>query len=175
MTNLTAATSSQSIRVLWDLPLYPNGPILFYKLFYRASNTQQQPPNIRSDGYLEILVMNTEFEVTGLIAYTNYTLHVLAIGQGNLFRSIDTEILQQTNSTIWNTIHSLELKNLPSIPSTSTFHLHFKCRQALWCKFVALCKKMLMLLMTNFMVNLVTASKRKPSCLHYLEGFESST
>ena len=101
MTNLTAAaTSSQSIRVSWDLPLYPNGPILFYKLFYRASNTPQQPPNIRSDGYLEILVTDTEFEVTGLITYTNYTIHVLAIGQGNLFGGIDTEILQQTNSTI---------------------------------------------------------------------------
>lgn len=101
VTNLTAAaTSSQSIRVSWDLPLYPNGPILFYKLFYRASNTPQQPPNIRSDGYLEILVTDTEFEVTSLITYTNYTIHVLAIGQGNLFGGIDTEILQQTNSII---------------------------------------------------------------------------
>ena len=153
MTNLTAvATSNQSIRASWDLPLYPNGPILYYKLFYRASNTPQQPPNIRSDGYLEILVVDTEFEITGLTTYTNYTIHVLAIGQGDLFGSIDTEIPQRTNSIPRIELQSVVQLNLPLIASTSASHLHLKCRLALLCKFVVLCKKMLILcgLMTNW-------------------------
>ena len=102
MTNLTAvATSNQSIRVTWDLPVYPNAPIMHYNLYYRASDITQQPPNIRSDGYTEIMdISSTEFEITGLIPYTNYTVHVRAIGQGNLLGEIDEEILQRTNSTI---------------------------------------------------------------------------
>ena len=102
VTNLMAvATSNQSIRVTWDLPVYPNGPIMHYNLYYRASDTVQQPPNIRSDGYTEITeIRTTEFEITGLIPYTNYTIHVHAIGEGNLLGDIDEEILQRTNSTI---------------------------------------------------------------------------
>jgi len=100
VTNLMAvATSNQSIRVTWDLPVYPNGPIMHYNLYYRASDTIQQPPNIRSDGYTEIMVMNTDIEITGLEPFTNYTVHIQAIGQGNLLGSVDEEILQRTNST----------------------------------------------------------------------------
>ena len=103
MTNLMAvATSNQSIRVSWDLPLYPNGPILYYNLFYRASDTPQQPPNIMSDSsYTERMVMNaTNYEITGLTPYTNYSIHVRAIGENNLGGDVDVEILQRTNSTI---------------------------------------------------------------------------
>ena len=98
VTNLTAvATSNQSIRVTWDLPVYPNAPIMHYNLYYRASDTPQQPPNIRSDGYTEIMdISTTEFEITGLMSYKIYTVHVRAIGQGNLLGDIDEEILQQT-------------------------------------------------------------------------------
>ena len=41
----------------------------------------------------------TNYEITGLIPYTNYTIHVLAIGQDNLAGDVDVEILQRTNST----------------------------------------------------------------------------
>ena len=102
VTNLMAvATSNQSIRVSWDLPLYPNGPILYYDLFYRASDTPQQPPNIISDtSYTERMVMSvTNYEITGLTPYTNYTIHVRAIGQDNLGGDVDVEILQRTNRT----------------------------------------------------------------------------
>ena len=102
MTNLMAvATSNQSIRVSWDLPLYPNGPILYYDLFYRASDTPQQPPYIISDSiYTERMITNvTNYEITGLTPYTNYTIHVHAIGQDNLGGDLDLEILQRTNRT----------------------------------------------------------------------------
>ena len=103
VTNLTAvATSNQSIRVTWDLPVYPNAPVMHYNLYYRASDTPQQPPDIRSDGYTNIMVMNTDIDITGLVPFTNYTIHVQAVGQGgqgSLLGSIDEEILQRTNST----------------------------------------------------------------------------
>ena len=110
VTNLMAvATSNLSIRVTWDLPVYPNGPIMHYNLYYRASDTVQQPPNIRSDGYTEIMDINTtNFEITGLMPYTNYTIHVHAIGEGNLLGDTDEEILQHTNSTT----HSMALFQL---------------------------------------------------------------
>lgn len=96
---MAVATSNQSIRVSWDLPTYPNGPIQYYTLFYRPSDSPQQPPNIRNDGYVQVLVLDTNFEITGLMKYTHYTIHVRAIGQGGLLGAIDREILQQTNST----------------------------------------------------------------------------
>ena len=102
VTNVTAvATSNQSIRVSWDLPLYPNGRILHYDLFYRASDTPQQSPNIIHDSsYTKMVIMNaTNIEITGLRPYTNYTIHVRAIGEGGLLGAIDTEVLQRTNST----------------------------------------------------------------------------
>ena len=102
---MAVATSNQSIQVSWDLPLYPNGPILYYKLFYRVSDTPQQPPNIvRDSSYTERMVMNANnFEITGLTPYTNYTIQVRAIGEGGL-GAIDTEILQCTNSTTQNIV-----------------------------------------------------------------------
>ena len=105
VTNLMAvATSNQSIRVSWDLPLFPNGPILYYDLFYRASSTPQQPPNIMNDSsYTERMVTNaTNYEITGLTPYTDYTIHVRAIGENNLRGDVDEEILQRTNSTTQN-------------------------------------------------------------------------
>ena len=41
----------------------------------------------------------TNYEITDLTPYTNYTIHVHAIGQDNLRGDVDVEILQRTNST----------------------------------------------------------------------------
>ena len=49
------------------------------------------------------MVMNaTNYEITGLTPYTNYTIHVRAIGENNLVGDVDEEILQRTNSTTQN-------------------------------------------------------------------------
>ena len=115
---VAVATSNQTIRVTWDLPVYPNAPIMHYNLYYRASDTPQQPPNIRSDGYTEIMdISSTEFEITGLMSYTNYTVHVRAIGQGNLLGDIDEEILQQTKITIQVVMNS---SGTPQEPTSNT-------------------------------------------------------
>ena len=113
---MAVATSNQSIRVSWDLPLYPNGPILYYDLFYRASDTPQQPPNIMSDSsYTERMVMDAiNYEITGLTPYTNYTIHVRAIGESNLRGDVDVEILQRTNSTIQDVSIPLDPTQGPS-------------------------------------------------------------
>ena len=122
VTNLMAvATSNQSIRVTWDLPVYPNGPIMHYNLYYRASDTVQQPSNIRSDSYTEILVMNTDIEITGLEPFTNYTIHIQAIGQGNLLGSIDEEILQRTNST--TQMITMDATTPTLVPTADTIHI----------------------------------------------------
>ena len=122
VTNLMAvATSNQSIRVTWDLPVYPNGPIMHYNLYYRASDTVQQPPNIRSDSYTEIVVMNTDIEITGLEPFTNYTVHIQAIGQGNLLGSIDEEILRRTNST--TQMITVDTTTPTLVPTADTIHI----------------------------------------------------
>ena len=124
---MAVATSNQSIQVSWDLPLYPNGPILYYDLFYRVSDTPQQPPNIfRDSSYTERMVMNANnFEITGLTPYTNYTIHVRAIGEGGL-GVIDTEVLQCTNNTTQNIVTATEAPTEgPIIANTSLFQLLF--------------------------------------------------
>jgi len=118
---MAVATSNQSIRVTWELPVYPNGPIMHYNLYYRASDTVQQPPNIRSDSYTEILVMNTDIEITGLEPFTNYTIHIQAIGQGNLLGSIDEEILQRTNST--TQMITMDTTTPTLVPTADTIHI----------------------------------------------------
>ena len=56
--------------------------------------------------YTERMVTNaTNYEITGLTPYTNYTIHVRAIGRDdlggdNLGGDVTMEILQRTNSTI---------------------------------------------------------------------------
>ena len=119
---MAVATSNQSIQVSWDLPLYPNGRILFYDLFYRVSDTPQQPPNIiRDSSYTKMMVMNaTNFEITGLTPYTNYTIHICAIGEGGLLGAIDTEVLQRTNSTTQDIVTATAPT---AAPSTSTINI----------------------------------------------------
>ena len=103
MTDLRAIWSdSQTIWVLWDIPINPNGPISYYTLYYRASNTVQQPP-ISSSGFVNLRVENTDINITGLEPSTNYSVHVQAIGtsegSGILPGLIDQEILVVTADT----------------------------------------------------------------------------
>ena len=53
----------------------------------------------------------TNYEITGLIPYTNYTIHVRAIGENNLGGYVEVEILQRTNSTIQDTGKSDQCSN----------------------------------------------------------------
>lgn len=102
---MAVATSARSIQVNWELPLSPNGPILHYIVYYLQSDTVQQPP-IQNDSYASIRVDYPAMETTisGLIPFTNYSIHVVPVGgeagQPELLGAIDEEILQRTNSTV---------------------------------------------------------------------------
>ena len=100
MTNLKAvATSFESIKVTWELPEFPNGPIQQYIVYHKESDSVQQPP-ITNDDYTLNQVEGMEREIRGLTAYTNYSIHVQPIGGvSSLPGDIDEEILQRTNST----------------------------------------------------------------------------
>ena len=68
----------------------------------------------------------TNYEITGLTPYTNYTIQVCAIGEGGLLGAIDTEILQCTNSTTQNIVTATAASTEgPIIANTSHFQLLF--------------------------------------------------
>ena len=118
MTNLRAvATSFSSIRVDWSLPENPNSEIIRYEVYYRDSDAAQDPPTsdpATDNRYQTILVTEipvgdvspqTTVIIGELIAFTNYTIQVRAIGTdgvgpGEFSGEIDIEILQRTNSTV---------------------------------------------------------------------------
>ena len=103
MTDLrAAATSPESIRVSWNYPEYPNGPIDHFSVYYKESEIVQQPP-IENSGFIIISVDGTDldFDITNLDVYTNYAIHVQAFGSrgNNIPGEVVEEILQRTNST----------------------------------------------------------------------------
>ena len=84
VTELSAvSTSLHSINVTWELPWQPNGPILYYTLFYRPMTTLQTPP-IASNGYITQQTETTHWAVIDLEAHTSYAIHVQAIGGDNM-------------------------------------------------------------------------------------------
>ena len=97
------ATSPGSIRVSWNFPEFPNGPIDHFSVYYKESDTVQQPP-IENSGFTITSVGGTDLEFNiseDLAAYTNYAIHVQAFGsRGNdVPGEVIEEILQRTNST----------------------------------------------------------------------------
>ena len=100
VTNLAAvATDFDSILVTWDLPLFPNGPISHYILYYIESDEVKEPP-ITSSGYASEQVDSptTDLEITGLKPLTNYAFHVQPYGDPSLPGDIDEEVLQRTSA-----------------------------------------------------------------------------
>ena len=63
----------------------------------------QQPPNISSDGFFNVtLPANTTdlmFNLTGLNAFTNYTVHITVSGDGVDNSPIEDEVLSRTNTS----------------------------------------------------------------------------
>ena len=98
MVDLTAIpTSPMSIMVTWDIPFFPNGPINSYIIYFVESDTVQQSQN--NEGFTNRTIESTQlqYELSGLVAFTYYTIRVQAIGEGG---SGDIEeVLQRTNST----------------------------------------------------------------------------
>ncbi len=98
--NLVGTTTShQSFRVNWDVPQFPNSEIINYIIYYTIASAIQDFP-INDSGYTFVnQITDTTYDVTNLDPFTNYTVHVRAIGNPNLQGSVMEEILVRTNIT----------------------------------------------------------------------------
>ena len=93
--------NAESIMVTWDLPQYPNGPLSGYRIYYRRSNVTASPPVSDRTGYEVKTIQsgtNREYNISGLDAFTNYSIFVVAIGTPQLIGRVCTEILVLTKS-----------------------------------------------------------------------------
>ena len=98
--NLVAtAPGSTSISVSWSSPQCPNGIINQYRVYYRQSDTIQTVP-ISSVGYDSFIVESLEYNITDLIPFRNYSIHVQALVNSNILGQIEEEILTQTLSDV---------------------------------------------------------------------------
>ena len=100
VTNLTAVAINPELIVLsWDLPDYPNGPLVGYRIFYKKSNYTTFPPGADKTGYESRSthsVTETGYNISGLTPSTNYTIFVEALGINNLGGKVDLEVLVLT-------------------------------------------------------------------------------
>ena len=95
-------TSEESLQVSWELPLFPNGELAGFVVFYRVSSVLQSLP-ISSSGYNSTaLSSNTIILLDNLEPHTNYSVHVQAMVSFNgslLPGAIGEELLQRTDIT----------------------------------------------------------------------------
>lgn len=118
---------------MWSRPTFPNGPITYYKVYYREGSTTQIQP-ISDTNFNSVSTSNTatSINVTGLNPYTNYTIHVRAIASAETLKNIeqfaedfigaaDVEIVQRTNST--TPVDMVMLDEPLSGPSSSTIEI----------------------------------------------------
>lgn len=99
VTELSAvASSSESILVKWNLPLYPNGPLTGYRLYY---SVMTGPPRANVAGYNSTIVdvTVTQYNITGLTPFTSYSIFVEALGQ-DVTGLLGNEIAERTNATV---------------------------------------------------------------------------
>ena len=95
-------TTPESIYLTWDHPEYPNSQLLNYTFYYNDNPEMLQlPGNISTDGFTSMeLGIVTSYNLTGLVAFTNYTILVTVSGRNVIDDApFDMEILQRTNAT----------------------------------------------------------------------------
>ena len=101
--NLTAeAISSTKIRVTWNAPTKPNGPISHYVVYYLEGSTPQTG-NISSFGYTQLTTTGTMFTIQQLDPYTYYQIHVQPFVTETpyvLDGMIDNETMSRTFSAV---------------------------------------------------------------------------
>ena len=96
----------------WTSPECPYGVINRYIVYYRKSDTIQTGV-ITNTGYttktvdfpppMQISDLDYALEITDLLAYTNYTVHVQAIIRGNTPQRsgrVELELLNRTRSSV---------------------------------------------------------------------------
>ena len=91
--------NAESLMVTWDLPQYPNGPLTGYRIYYKRSNVTASPAGSDRTGYEVKTIQsgaNQECNISGLDAFTNYSIIVVAVGIPQLTGRVGTEILVLT-------------------------------------------------------------------------------
>ena len=106
-------TSEQSFLATWNLPLHPNSQITGYHVYYRRSSVVQNAP-ISSIGYTLVSTLSMTREIMNLLPFSNYTIHVQAIGNPNLLGAVTKEVLVLTNITNPTAIRELETNAVSS-------------------------------------------------------------
>lgn len=77
-------------------------------VYYRQSSMTQGTP-ISSQGYTLANASSTTREITNLPPFTNYTVHVQAIGNPDLLGAVIEEVLVRTNITNPSAIRNLQI------------------------------------------------------------------
>ena len=67
---IQGGTEIQMINITWNIPTVPNGIIIMYEIRYRESNSNG-PYNMTN-------TTNTQYNIQGLLSFTNYTIGVRA-------------------------------------------------------------------------------------------------
>ena len=97
----TGTTSQESIYISWNHPQYPNSQLTQFIIYYRANPPIiQMSPNILNDGFIAVPVPVDiiSFNLSGLSAFTNYSIHMSVRG-GVSDAPIETELIARTNSS----------------------------------------------------------------------------
>ena len=118
--NLRAdGVSPTSIRVSWDLPLFPNAPITDYIVYYSKISDdtdriesdpeaeKQDPSNIVVDGYSQQTVTTNVTTIEGLDEYRYYSIIVSAVGEADSEAKLNGALREVVNRTF---------SDLPTVP-----------------------------------------------------------
>ena len=100
-------SSPTSICLTWNHPEYPNSELTRYIVYYRADpSVIQMFPNISSDNFNNMSVTSsvttTSYNLTQLMIFTNYSIHMSVMGDGVPNAPIEEEIHQRTNTSGMN-------------------------------------------------------------------------
>ena len=96
-----AGFTRESIFICWDHPEYPNSQLSTYIVYSNKQDTKQSTENLSIDGYKEDILMSTmaSYNLTGLKAFTYYSILVTARSEGGEHAPLKVEILNRTNAT----------------------------------------------------------------------------
>ena len=90
----------ESIFICWDHPEYPNSQLSTYVVYYNKQDMKQSDENLSIAGYNNISVnTTTSYNLTGLDAFTYYSILVTARSEGVKDAPLEVEILNRTNAT----------------------------------------------------------------------------
>ena len=112
------ASSSKSILVTWGLPVYPNGPLTQYRIYYGRANETTDPPPSNRNGYSSMTVPSsqTQYNISNLSPFTHYNIFIEAIG--NVVGNASSVVPQRTNST--TTVINTDETSTSTPPTSAT-------------------------------------------------------